>query len=807
MRTKDLGVDIPTANGTSMGLCYHCGSALERETVSFLEHDFCCVGCKTVYELLSEYQLCDYYQLNQLPGVKTKEYADKYNYLDDQGIQQRLLQFKDDDTSVVILYIPHIHCSSCIWLLENLNKIHHEVLRAKVDFIQKTVTITWKYQTCTLRNLVETLAKIGYEPTIALNDTVPNERKQDRSILYKIGVAGFCFGNMMLLSFPEYLGIDTSNDSGLKQLFAYLNAALGIPVIAYPAWGYISAAYKSVRRKLITIDLPLALGFIVLFTRSYIEIFTHTGAGYMDTLAGLAFFLLLGKWFQTRTFDHLNFERDYKSYFPIAVLVKDGDVYISRQVTELEINHQIRVRNAELIPADSILLNGDARIDYSFVTGESTPKKVATGEIIYAGGKQIGEPIELCVVKPVSQSYLTSLWNDAIWSKEGEVKFQTFQATISRYFTIALLFIAAASGLFWLQTSATIALNAFTAVLIIGCPCALALSSPFALGNGLRILGRNKFYIKNTAAIESLAKVDAIVFDKTGTITENNQVDLQFVGDHSVYINTMAASLAACSTHPLSQTIAASFEQKYKTNLFKETPGHGIEGLIEGKAVKLGAFDFVTNAPHAASEGAMNETRVYISIADEVKGYFLIKNKYRADIHKAIKELGIHNQLYLLSGDQEGERMNLKEIYPHWSGIYFNQTPHHKLEFIQKLKQQRKHTVMLGDGLNDAGALKQADVGISITEHIGSFTPASDVIMDAEALPNLSRFIAYSKNCMKVIYISFFISLVYNIVGLSVAVQGELSPLLAAILMPLSSITVIAFTTFATGFIAKKMKL
>ena len=274
-------------------------------------------------------------------------------------------------------------------------------------------------------------------------------------------------------------------------------------------------------------DIPIALGIISIFLVSSWEIFSVTGAGYFDSLGGLIFFLLLGKTFQQKTFDHLSFERDYKSYFPIAVTRKNKDQEENIAFNKIEVGDRLIIHNEEIIPADSLLLNSHTHVDYSFVTGESTPIKKVAGEIIYAGGKQKGGVIEVEVTKKPSQRYLTQLWNKH-QDQHTSNSLDLLSNKVSKYFTIVVLGIAFLAAAYWLPAGMEKSLHVFTSVLIIACPCALALSIPFTMGNATRILGNNKFYVKNLSVIEDITTIDYIIFDKTGTLTEVNKSKIEF---------------------------------------------------------------------------------------------------------------------------------------------------------------------------------------------------------------------------------------------------------------------------------------
>lgn len=793
-------------------VCYHCGSEI-KTSYNLNAHSFCCEGCLRVYELLSSHELSCYYSIENTPGVTQQNQVieSTFAYLDNIKIQNQLLLFNDKKNAKVIFQIPNMHCSSCIWLLENLNKIESNVLQARVLFLRKELHITFNIQEISLRQIAELLHRIGYSPALNLQDIdkKPATTKSNK-LIYQIGIAGFCFGNIMLISFPEYFGLDSLTHSAFSKVFGYINFGLSLPVFFYCAQDYFIATFNGFRKKIINIDMPLALGIFIMFFRSTYEVFTGSGIGWFDTHAGLVFLLLVGKWFQQRTFDTLSFDRDYKSYFPVASTVIRGENEISVPVNELEIGDRIRINNNELIPADAILLKGQANIDFSFVTGESEPIKKVLGEIIYAGGKQQGTAIELEICKKVSQSYLTQLWNNEAFQKDDQSIIESFQQVVSKYFTIVLILLALVSAVWsWFTHGSDQAMNVFTSVLIIACPCALALSSPFALGTAMRILSRNKFYIKSTHVIEKMAHVNTLVYDKTGTITKPESSKMNFFGqDLSICQMQKIASLVSHSTHPLSKEIYKYFSCKPNLEVqnYAEVAGKGISGKVLNNYVKVGSKEFVCN--HSANTDKHLSTQVYLSIDDKVLGYFEFEQNYRKGLYEVIEEFKLDNyQQYLLSGDNQSAKKYLLNFFKSEEQLYFNQSPIDKLRFIQELIHENKKVAMIGDGLNDAGALKAAQIGISVTENTTQFSPASDVIMDASKFNELNTFFKFSKATLQVIHVSFFISLIYNLVGLSFAVQGALSPLFAAVLMPVSSITIILFTTTFTTLSAKKLKL
>lgn len=785
--------------------CFHCGNDCDTDTIVFEDKPFCCNGCKTVYEIFSASDLTCYYDMQQAPGAIPTEIEGKYDFLDNEKIKEKLLEFKDDQTEIITLYIPHIHCSSCIWILENLNKLNQAISASQVNFNKKTVRVTYNPDAINLKDVVKLLSSIGYEPYISLDDFASGKKQVNRSLMYKLGVAGFAFGNIMLLSFPEYFQVSGYWIDQYKYFFRWLMFALSLPVVFYAAQDYFISAYKGLRSKLLNIDVPIALGITVLFFRSTVDIIFDLGSGFYDSLSGLVFFLLIGKFFQQKTYAFLSFERDYKSYFPIAVTRINSGTEENIQVYDIEQGDRLLIRNEELIPVDGILINGSAQIDYSFVTGESAVVFKESGDKIFAGGKQTAGVIEMEALKSVEQSYLTQLWSNDVFKIDKEHAFTNLTNKISKHFTIAILIIAFIATGFWLYVDPSKVLNVFTAVLIIACPCALALSAPFTFGNMLRIFGKRKFYLKNATALEQLSHINTIVFDKTGTITSNKDNSITYEGmeltkeEEQLLKNTLRGS-----NHPLSRSLYKVLKDNNILTLdsFEEHTGKGITATYDQKQIKVGSASYVGNS----QDSKTLNTSVHVSADNTYKGRFIFKNSYRKGLKSLFKKLSKHYNLVILSGDNEGEKAYLETILPKHTSYYFNQKPEDKLNFIQSLQKEGEKVLMIGDGLNDAGALAQSNVGIVISENINVFSPACDAILDASKFNKLWDFLKATKSSVSVIKLSFILSFLYNVIGLYFAVTGQLEPVVAAILMPLSSISTVAFTTLSTNIVGKKLK-
>lgn len=786
--------------------CYHCGEDCNNSNISFDSKPFCCDGCKMVYQLLNKTGLCDYYGLNNTPGLTQRATVrpDKFAFLDDKKIEQQLASFTSDTVTIVTFYLPQMHCSSCLYLLENLHKINGAIVSSRVDFPAREVTIHFSPST-SLRKVAELLTAIGYEPYISLNNLTGKKPLTEKGLVYKLGIAGFCFGNIMLLSFPEYLGLN-ANDNGLQGVFRTLSIILSLPVFFYSAQTFYQSAYKGLRHKFLNIDAPIVLAIWVTFGRSLYEYFSGTGSGYFDSMTGIVFFMLAGRVLQNRTYRQLSFSRDYTSYFPIAVTVLKEGGELPVALPDIKAGDTLLIHHDEIIPTDGILTRGKAWIDYSFVTGESLPVLKEMGEIVYAGGKQTGGNIEILTLKEISQSYLTGLWakEDGNATQKADT---SFVHLLSRWFTYIVLAITLLTGLYWWQHDTARLWNAVTSIMIIACPCALLLSNSFTNGNILRILSKNKFYLRNAQVIENIASVDAVVFDKTGTLTSAYGGHIGYTGTElTSFQKASIAAVASQSYHPLSKALAKKLGNNAGLQVegFTETAGSGIIGRVQAQQFTIGSKQFVTGTNPSNVE---QSTSVYVAQNGLVLGRFSFSNQYRKNINKPLAMLKGRYHLTVLTGDTDTEKATLRSLLGESATLLFFQKPEDKLAYIKKIQQKGHKVMMVGDGLNDAFALKQSDAGIAVADNSNNFTPSSDAIIEASQLPMLYSFIRFCKANRRIVMASFVLSILYNVIGLYFAVQGNLHPLIAAVLMPSSSLSILLVTFGSSALWAKMLKL
>lgn len=764
-----------------------------------------------MFELLTENGLTEYYQLDTQAGVRAPAQAPigKFKFLDEPAVRQKIVRFSNEKITKVVFRIPAIHCIACVWLLENLFRLNPAIGQSEVNFLRKEVTLSFATASLPLSDVVSLLASLGYEPELNFSDLDgKSSSPAQRKLWMQLGVAGFAFGNNMLFAIALYFGVDAVSGPAFKHLVGYISLVLALPVLLFSAQDYFRLAWQGLKQKLLTIEVPIAAGILVIFAQSAWDVLSGHGVGYLDSFAGLLFFLLCGRLFQQKSYERLAFDRDFKSFFPLSVTRRNGPAEEYVALSDIKNGDRLILRNGELIPADAKLISGAAIIDYSFVTGESEPVELSPGDYVYAGGRQIGGVIELDTVKPVSQSYLTSLWNQDVFKKQHADSLDSLINRYSQRFTKLILAISLGTAAFWLYADPSKALFAASSVLIVACPCALALAAPFSLGTAIRSLGRANVFVKSPQVIERLAKIDTIVFDKTGTLTSNGAGAVHFEGralnsDEKSWIH----SVARHSLHPHSVRIAQSLDSQAKDiRSFLEIPGCGLEAAVDGHEVWIGSAAWLRDKGAAApAKAAANSA--HVAIDGTYRGCFVLPSAIRNGTERMVAALSSKFHLALLSGDNEREREIFQKIFGPTAVLQFNQGPLDKLEYVRRLQEAGRSPLMIGDGLNDAGALKQSDVGAAVVESVGAFSPASDIIMRADAAAKLGDILQFSRGATRIVHIGFGISTLYNIAGISIAASAKLAPIVCAILMPLSSITVVAFACGATAWHARRLGL
>lgn len=796
-----MSAPVKLVGEPSSTLCYHCGDPCELNIISYDEKHFCCNGCVAVYTILNQNNLGDYYCLTNNPGTKKGNQLHRdYALIDDKSYRSKLIAYEDDHILKVSFYLPQIHCSSCLYLMEHLHAIDKRILHSAVNFTEKKVYLTILQSDHALQSAANLLASLGYAPEF---DFEERKKSSTHPYVIMIGVTGFCFANIMLLSFPEYFGLSVGEELLLK-VFRFLNLGLSIPVFLIAAKVFFAKAYGGIKNKYVNIDLPVSLAIVVTFLRSMYEIFTGSGIGYLDSMSGIVFFMLIGRWMQDKTVASLKFDRHLKSYFPISVEVMHDGLPEHIKVNEVKIGDAIRLKPNEIISVDSEVLQGESLVDYSFITGESQPVMVYPGKQLFAGGKIAGNSIIAHATKNFSSSEFTQIWNNEAFKKDKSAD-SKWTDRLGAYFAIITIAIATLTLLYWgFQHDVLRGLNALTAALIVACPCALLLGSSYTLGFISQKFAASGLFLKNAGLIDQLALIDHIVFDKTGTLTHQHHIEVNKVlGEWNTCDRSLCLSLLKMTAHPFAQAVLKSESRMpfidSKIDSYRDVPGMGIEGWSMDHHIKIGSADFVNQ-----SRCSKNTSEVLITMDGRIMAHYVLIESIRKGIPDLIRRLRNYD-LTVLSGDHSEAGWMIKELLPTHMTVLLAQKPQDKLDYIHARQHEDDRVLMVGDGLNDAGALKQSNIGLAVVDHFQSFVPACDMIAKSEHLRFLDRYLDIARKSKKLILVTFIYSILYNVIGLSYALTGNLKPLIAAILMPLSSIGVILIAYLGTFVITKKL--
>lgn len=772
--------------------CYHCGDKIIGKPISKEDKDFCCSGCLTVYEILSDNGLDQFYEFNQQSGIKpATEGNAKYTALDVPEIFDDFIEFQNDEVYIATFFLPAIHCSSCIYLLENLQKLNPDILTSEANFTARTLSLTIK-KSRKLSEVASLLESIGYKPE--LRRSKDKTSSYDKKLLLQLGFAGFAFGNVMLWSVPEYLGLDDMF-KGFRNFSAYLTLLVSIPVLLYSASAYFISAYTAIRTRQLNLDIPVAIGILVLFTKSAASILMQEGSSYMDSFTGFVFFLLIGKWFQSKTYRNMSFDNDPKAYFPLGVhrlnkITEEEEVI---KIESIEKDDILKIFNEEIIPCDAELISKKAVIDTSFITGEANLATLKVGDKIYAGSKLIGSAIQVKALSTTSRSKFASIWNKSAKTTKSIV--QNRENLLSKYFLIIVGVVSTAAAITWAFIDPSRILEIVTAILVVACPCALAISFPFVYGNALRKLGKSGLYFRNSHEIQKMIKVNHIVFDKTGTLTKDRIEGVNYEGEEmSAELKGQVFALTRQSTHPYSKSITKYLEKTVnqidEITDYNEVSGLGVEAkTTNGDTIKVGNAQF-TNA-----QDKFNESGSYLSINDKVLGFFKFQSQLREGIIEEINRLQKDYKVTLLSGDQATDEVLFKALEQPID-MYFNLSPTDKKNHIIRFNESGDVVAFIGDGLNDSEALEEAELGISVSEDEFRFTPKCDAIIESDKIKQLKSFFKFGLHAKKVLRICMYFSLTYNTFGITFAFMGYVTPLFAAILMPISSISIVLLSTF-----------
>jgi P-type Cu2+ transporter len=810
--------------------CKHCGLAVPQGMlVPQQEFQFCCYGCQTAHQLITSSGLDAFYLMvdssNEAQSLRGRQGEQNFVPLDDPSFLTRFARPLPDGGLEIRMALDGIHCAACVWLIEKLPTLVSGVTMAQVNWSRATIRLQWNPQQTSLSIIARSLYRLGYTAhPIRLSEKAIRRQYENRQHLARIGMAGAAAGNNMLIGAALYLGLFATMEASFVSLFRWLSCLIGLASLLGPGRIFLRGGWIALRTRTPHMDLPIAVGLLAGTINGLINTIRGSGEIYFDSLSVLIFLLLIGRWIQ---FHQQNRAADAVELLyrltPQRARKLIGDQVNEVLVEEIQVGDQLEIRPGDLIATDAQIVEGQSAIDESILSGESKPITKQRGDPVSAGTRNISQRLVVratAVGEETRISKIVELVEQAASQKPQIVQWAN---RIGGYFVVVILLLALLTFAFWYPVDAESAVDHAIALLVIACPCALAMATPLAISVALGKLAKRQIMVKSGDVMQSLSKPGMIWLDKTGTLTEGQMRVIQWYGDAN-WIATVAA-IEQKFTHPVALALVRHAQENSAP--FSSIPisdwmahSNGVEAAVMGQHVLLGNRTFLkqqgidvtqridANEPIAGIEPlssnrwheleqdllARQSTPCWCAVNGRVVALIGLGDRIRDDAAATLKLLKQSGwDIGVLSGDHPAivqgvaNQLGIKQMK---AGV----TPEEKLAIIKETSQHYATTVMVGDGVNDSAALAAATVGIAVHNGAEASLAAAPVYLGNPGLRPVVELLVASHSTCYAIRRNLGVSLFYNAIGATLAMAGLLHPLLAAVLMPISSVTVIGLS-------------
>lgn len=822
---SSLGRDIVEATGSSAAspatdpsVCSHCSLPVPPALVRADEKEqYCCPGCRTVAEAIQASGLSWYYKLldNTEAAQPARTTGRDYQECDDPSFAEAHVGTTARGDLETVFYVEGVHCAACVWLVEKLPQVVPGVREARLDFGRRLVTVRWQEGVVRLSQIARALDTLGYPPhPVRLGSEQLLRREEERRQLIHIGVAGAIAGNVMLIAFALYGGWFHGMEEGFRAMFRWTSLGLAVLSILWPGRVFFRGAWAAIRTRTAHMDLPIAIGLAAGLLGGAWNTISGVGEVYFDSVTTLVFLLLVGRTLQER--------QQRKAFDAVAMLsaltprtarrLEGGEL---REVPQaaLRVGDQVEVRAGESVPADGRIVEGCADFDLALLTGESVPERRGVGELVHAGTIDRSDRVVVEIVQTGADTRVGQLMRLVEDHARRRAPLVRLADRLSGWFVAAVLLLAGVNALLWASWAPELALEHTVALLIVACPCALALATPLAVAAAIGQAATRGILIKGGEVLEQLAEPGLLLLDKTGTLTEGRMELQSWQGSEQA--RAAAVALERRSSHVLARAFVAAAAEgpQLAAGEVHETVGGGLAGRVGDQQVLVGSPSFLerhgVELDREGSEAARGldevlcagRSPVGVALDGSWAGWAGFGDPIRSDAREVLDSLRARGwQVGILSGDHPRVVASIaKPLGLDPEQCRGGMSPEDKLQFVEDAKSKQR-VVMVGDGVNDAAALAAARVGIAVQGGAEASLAAADAYLTEPGLSGLATLFTGSRRTLGVIRRNLLLSLGYNTIGVSLAMAGWLHPVAAAILMPLSSLTVVSSSYRARPF-------
>ena len=793
--------------------CFHCGLPLPKnltfeQAIEGSTRQFCCPACQAVCNAIHDAGLEGFYdrapQGVLAPPPETAKDLALYDldevqaeYVSDLGVQRE-----------IHLLVEGIHCAACVWLIERSLGQLQGVTNAQVNLSGKRLLLKWDNSQLKLSQVLAHLGQIGYtavpyDPEIAEGRL----KKQNRTLLLRMAFAAFAMMNLLWISIALYSG---ANESEFRSLFHWIGFSLATPTLLYSGYPFLHSAWTGIKRLHLTMDLPIAIGAISTYSYSVYVTLNPSAVGevYYDTVVNFLFVILVGRYLEAMSKRQAvtSTQRLLDLQPRAATVLRDGESVLL-PIRAVKADDVVLIKPGEQIPVDGIVMQGRSNVDESMLSGESQPVTKQDGDKVSAGTMNTDSTLTVRVDGTLRNTSLGRIINLVEEAQASKAPIQCTADRIVPWFVATTLLLASLTFFWWLKTDFEVALMAATAVLIITCPCAFGLATPMAIASASGLAARFGILIKNGGVLETLSHIDHVVFDKTGTLTEGRMQVQEVITGKNMDAQTLmqhAAALEQYSEHNIATAICSYIEKEDLRRLsaqqIENRPGYGIKGLVDGRTVMIGTQHWLKKNQINLNEDLQHTTHqwetkgsscVHVAIDGLHMGVIAINDQLRADAKLLVDALRANNiRMTILSGDRHPVVERIAQQLGGMESIA-EVLPQDKDQIIQQLKKAGATVAMIGDGVNDAAALSRADVGIALGSGTDVSGESADIVLMSNELNKVRLAMQLSQRTLRTIRQNIGISFSYNIIMVPLAMAAMITPLVAAISMPISSLLVI----------------